>query len=303
MQVCNDSVAREGGDDVQKTVVPVIFHAAVLEVHRHGVEAVVGEHDALRRAGRAAREGDARELKLAVVDGLHLVLMAIAELHEGVPLQHTVVVLDVDGHFALRDPLDQTGGHAVGGVVGDDVVRIQLLDHFLHRRSDRHGHHDAGIGALHELLNMDAGIARIEHQRRGAQLVERVQRDHKFRDRDRAEGDDVALLHAQRLKGRGALINVVQQLAVGDAVFKIADGNVVTVILVDFHHVLKNGFLRKHSLLCLLREKLHPRFLCRRQSFRFVQNDFPLKACPTPRAGQKTERGSTRSRCYFCVKP
>ena len=71
--------------------------------------------------------------------------------------------------------------------------------------------------------------------------------------------------HTERCKSCGALIDVIQQLSVGDLIFKITDRNIVAMRVVDFEQVFVYGFLRENGLLGLLGEELQPGLLLGRR--------------------------------------
>ena len=100
VQARNDAVGRKHRDDVHKALAALVGNAAVPEIKRDRIEAVVREHNALGCAGRSAGERNCGKIILAVFHGLGL--NANAGSGKLRPCQHLIARRDLRSrHFEL----------------------------------------------------------------------------------------------------------------------------------------------------------------------------------------------------------
>ena len=127
MQACDDAVGRKRRNDIKEALVAGVGNAAVAEVHRNGVEAVVRKHNSLGHAGRAAGERHGSKFKFAVPHSFHA--LALTELQKFLPAYRPATDRHSRcGHFYLLEHL-HNGGHVIIRRNDYDLLERKLIKH------------------------------------------------------------------------------------------------------------------------------------------------------------------------------
>ena len=252
------TVGGEDGNDIQEPLTLLHGQARMLKVKGSGVDAIIGDHHALRKACGAAGIGDGKH-GVAHIGRLRGAC-ALALGQEGLPADDLITVGDIGlGHQRLGDLFYQ--GKGTGRRLGDDIVLLDILHDGSHLgEGDINGDENMGAGLLHSAANAFNVHAGIDHVGRGAQLVDRVEGADRLRQGHGEEGDLVALLDPQGGKGIGARVDIGLELTVGDVLAIIMNGGSVQPVGIILLHILVSSALGEGKLRNTGGEVLHPHF-------------------------------------------
>ena len=262
----HDAVGGEGRDDVHEPLFAGIADTAVTEVHGNGVEAVVGDHDALGHAGGAAGESDGGGLMGAVGDRFGLDALAVGK--ELFPGDHIAGHLDLgSGHLHLLEHADGRGHIIVHGD-DDDLLKIKILQGLTKMIVGKIDDQcDFGTGGADHLFHFLAGAAGIQREERGTDFVGTVKGEDHLRNGDGEACHRIAGFDAEGGKGACSPVNVLEQLCVADLVSEEVQCGVDGVVVVVVPDALVNGLMLQLGVLCLFTEELHPGFFNGRVAF------------------------------------
>ena len=273
MDAARIAVGDEGGHDVHQGL-PLLEQPLVgRELHRNGVEVAVGEHNALGRAGGAAGVNDDTGVLRVILLGRGAGVLAVRD--ELLPHQHVGFVAVAVG---------------IGGLVADGQMQRQGVrrgdhDHPLHMGAlggliaalIRHiqAEQQVGVHLLDVFVDAFGAVAGVHQIQGGPDAVRCIESVNDLRGHHADDGDDVALFDAHRAESGGGLLDVDDEVSIGELpavviqrgvvqmvfvpladIFECRDGgngllNVLLVVIFEPRPSLRcvNGILRHHQFL------------------------------------------------------
>ena len=273
MDAAGVAVGDEGGHDVHELLAPVEQLIVGAELLRDGVEAVVGEHDALGRAGGAA--GVDHDTGVVGVVRLGSGALALAVCDELLPADGVGGVLVLVGG---GQPIAH--GHHRGQGVGrredDDLFHVGALGGLTAALvHDVQADQKMGVHLLDVLVDALDAVAGVYEVQGGADHVCCIEQGDDLGGHDAHDRYDVALLDADAPQGGGSLLDVDDEVSIGELpavviqrgvvqmvfvpladIFECRDGgkgllNVLLVVIFEPRPSLRcvNGILRHHQFL------------------------------------------------------
>ena len=230
MDAAGVAVGDEGGHDVHELLAPVEQLIVGAELLRDGVEAVVGEHDALRRTGGAAGVDD--DASVVGVIGLRSGALALAALDELLPAD------DVGGIFVLVGGGQLVAyGHHRGQRVGrredDDLFHVGALcgltAALVH---DVQADEKVGVHLFDILMDALDAVAGVHKVQGGADHVSGVEQSDDLRGHDADHRHDVALFDPDAPQGGSSLFDIDDEVGVGELPAIVVQCRIVQMVLV-----------------------------------------------------------------------
>ena len=273
MDAAGVAVGNEGGHDIHELLAPVEQLIVGTELLRDGVEAVVGEHDALGRAGGAA--GVDHDTGMVGVVRLGSGALVLAVCDELLPADGVGGVLVLVGG---GQPIAH--GHHRGQGVGrredDDLFHVGALGGLTAALvHDVQADQKMGVHLLDVLVDAFDTVAGVYEVQGGADHVCCIEQGDDLGGHDAHHRYDVALLDADAPQGGGGLLDVDDEVSIGELpavviqrgvvqmvfvpladIFECRDGgkgllNVLLVVIFEPRPSLRcvNGILRHHRFL------------------------------------------------------
>ena len=258
MDAAGVAVGDEGGHDVHELLAPVEQLVVGAELLRDGVEAVVGEHNALGRAGGAAGVDD--DAGVVGVIRLRSGALALAALDELLPAD------DVGGIFVLVGGGQLVSyGHHRGQRVGrredDDLFHVGALcgltAALVHdvQADEKVGVHLFDI--LMDALDTVAGVHKVQG---GTDHVRCIEQGNDLGGHDAHYRYDVALLDADAPQGGSSLLDVDDKVSVGELPAVVIQRGVIQMVFVPLADIFECRDGGKGLLNVLLVVIFEPRF-------------------------------------------
>ena len=208
-----------------------------------GVEILVRQHNALRRAGRAAGIEDDGGVGAPALDLIGLIIAGAGELHEVLPhddrrvLWNLLDLASLGEHITRLDRRGQRVAHACD----DHVHNLRALAHLFKlvvELVERHRRH--AFRGVEVKLDLLLCRQRMDHVRNAADEVDGVEHIDGLRAVRHGNGHLVTLAHADGLECLGALLDLADHLAVGRRLSHERKGNAVGVLLGNVFHGLEH---------------------------------------------------------------
>ena len=243
MDAARIAVGDEGGHDVHQGL-PLLEQPLVgRELHRNGVEVAVGEHNALGRAGGAAGVNDDTGVLRVILLGRGAGVLAVRD--ELLPHQHVGFVAVAVG---------------IGGLVADGQMQRQGVrrgdhDHSLHMGAlggliaalIRHiqAEQQVGVHLLDVFVDAFGAVAGVHQIQGGPDAVRCIESVNDLRGHHTDDGDDVALFDAHRAESGGGLLDVHDEVGVGDFPAIVFHRRLAQAILVLPTHIVEGRTFRQ----------------------------------------------------------
>ena len=208
-----------------------------------GVEILVRQHNALRRAGRAAGIEDDGGVCALALDLIGLIVAGAGELHEVLPHDDRRILGDLldlaplGEHIARLDRGGQRVAHACDDHV-DDLRALAHLFKLVVELIERHRRH--AFRGVEVELDLLLRRERMDHVRNAADKVDGVEHIDGLRAVRHGDGHLVALAHADGLERLGALLDLADHLAVGRGLAHKGEGNAARIFPGDLLHSLEH---------------------------------------------------------------
>ena len=243
------TVGDEGRHHVQH-LLPAVEQAALGgKLLRKGVEAVVGQHNALGRAGSAA--GVHHHAGVLGVVGHGGGAVPLARINKVLPAQHV-------GGVAVFIRVGQLVAHgfgqrqAVGGAEHHHPLHAGALCGLMaagvhHVQADE----QAGLHLLDVLPDALGAVPGVHQIQGSAQQVGGVEGVDHLRGHHADHRDDIALFHPQRLQGGGGLFDLHDQVGIAELASVVFQRGVAQMPLIVAADQLKGRALR-HGLVDVL---------------------------------------------------
>ena len=237
MDAAGVAVGDEGGHDVHELLAPVEQLVVGAELLRDGVEAVVGEHNALGRAGGAA--GVNHDTGMVGVIRLRSGALALAALDELLPAD------DVGGIFVLVGggqlvSYSHHRGQRVGRREDDDLFHVGALcgltAALVHdvQADQKMGVHLFDV--LVDALDTVAGVYKVQG---GADHVSGVEQSDDLRGHDADHRHDVALFDPDAPQGGSSLFDIDDEVGVGEFPAIVVQCRIVQMVPVPVADIIE----------------------------------------------------------------
>ena len=230
MDTAGVAVGDEGGHDVHELLAPVEQLVVGAELLRQSVEAVVGEHDALRGAGSAAGVDD--DAGVVGVIGLRSDALALAALDELLPADDvgSIFVLVGGGQLVAYG---HHRGQRVGRREDDDLFHVGALcglaAALVH---DVQADEKVGIHLFDILMDALDAVAGVHKVQGSADHVGGVEQGDDLRGHDADHRHDVALLDPDAPQGGSSLFDIDDEVGVGELPAIVVQCRIVQMVLV-----------------------------------------------------------------------